>query len=103
MSSTQAAFQEQFDDIGMSVQPSMIITPGSQHPLSYPAIALSNEVGEVNDRIKKIIRDRNGLVRAEDSVAIIKELGDCVWYIGLMAAVLNCTCLLYTSPSPRDS
>jgi NTP pyrophosphatase (non-canonical NTP hydrolase) len=48
--------------------------------ISYASLGLG-EVGEVQGKIKKIIRDSNGVITEEAKQAISKELGDVLWYI----------------------
>ena len=61
------------------------------------ALGLSAEAGEFTEVVKKIILQ--GKPYNEDNVFHMKrELGDICWYIAQA-----CICLLYTSPSPRDS
>ena len=47
----------------------------------YPVLGLAGESGEVSEKIKKIIRDDNGVVTEEKRQEIKKELGDVLWYI----------------------
>ena len=49
--------------------------------LFYPALGLAEEAGEVCGKIKKIIRDDGGIISNEKKQAIIKELGDILWYV----------------------
>lgn len=60
----------------------------------YPALGLAGEAGEVCEKIKKIIRDKNGVIDDEDKRAIIKELGDAMWYISEIATRLGESLLL---------
>jgi NTP pyrophosphatase (non-canonical NTP hydrolase) len=57
----------------------------------YPLIGLTGETGEVAEKVKKIYRDKNGVFNNGDKWEIIKELGDCLWYINKMAADLGYT------------
>lgn len=50
-------------------------------PITYPALGLTNEAGEVAGKLKKIIRDKDGVPSAEDKVAMLAECGDVLWYI----------------------
>lgn len=52
---------------------------GTELALAYVALGLG-EVGEVQGKIKKIIRDSAGQVSEEHVDAIKKELGDVLWY-----------------------
>ena len=47
----------------------------------YPTLGLVGEAGEVAEKVKKVIRDKNGVFDAESKNAIKKELGDVLWYI----------------------
>jgi NTP pyrophosphatase (non-canonical NTP hydrolase) len=57
--------------------------------LVYPALGLAGETGEVVDKIKKVIRDRGGVLRSDDVEAIEKELGDVLWYLDACAAAIG--------------
>ncbi len=48
--------------------------------LQYSALGLG-EVGEVQGKVKKIIRDRAGKITDMDRISISKELGDILWYV----------------------
>ena len=54
----------------------------------YPCIGLSGECGEVAEKIKKGIRDNNGLFNIRD---IGLELGDVLWYVANIANDLGLT------------
>ena len=51
--------------------------------LAYDGLGLG-EAGEVQGKIKKIIRDNGGYINAESKIEIKKELGDLLWYIASM-------------------
>jgi len=51
----------------------------------YPTLGLSGEAGEVADKVKKIIRDKGGIVNDETREAIKKELGDVLWYVAQLS------------------
>lgn len=52
-------------------------------------LGLVGESGEVADKIKKIIRDKEGKFSTEDKEAVKKELGDVLWYVAVMADYLK--------------
>ena len=48
-------------------------------------LGLVGEAGETADKIKKILRDKDGKVSDEDRALVVKELGDTLWYIASIA------------------
>lgn len=57
--------------------------------ITYPALGLAGEVGEVCDKIKKIFRDDAGILSDEKRTEIEKELGDVLWYLAAVAEDLD--------------
>ena len=51
------------------------------------ALGLAGETGEVLEKIKKMIRDKNGVFHPtpEDIAELKKELGDVLWYLSALA------------------
>jgi NTP pyrophosphatase (non-canonical NTP hydrolase) len=49
------------------------------------ALGLASEAGEVAGKIKKLYRDKNGLINTVDDIEIVKELGDVLWYLSRVA------------------
>jgi NTP pyrophosphatase (non-canonical NTP hydrolase) len=56
--------------------------------LAYTANGLG-EVGEVQGKIKKILRDNGGTITNEHRTEIKKEIGDCLWYLAAMCNELQ--------------
>lgn len=52
-------------------------------------LGLVGEAGETADKIKKLIRDKNGAISNEDKKLVAKELGDTLWYIASISRYLN--------------
>jgi NTP pyrophosphatase (non-canonical NTP hydrolase) len=59
------------------------------HPVIYPALGLTNEAGEVAGKIKKIFRDKDGVMDQGDVLALKSELGDVLWYLAQLATELG--------------
>ncbi len=55
----------------------------------YPTLGLASESGEVAGKIKKVIRDKNGVIDENTKSEIKKELGDVLWYLSQLATELN--------------
>ena len=65
------------------------IYPNRGDNLYYPALGLAGEAGEVCEKIKKVMRDKNGKLTSEDRTMLIKELGDVLWYVSALADELD--------------
>lgn len=52
-------------------------------------LGLVGESGEVAEKYKKLIRNKNGILSEEDRLELIKELGDVLWHIAVLARYLN--------------
>ncbi len=61
----------------------------TDHPIVYPTLGLANEAGEVAGKVKKIFRDKNGVISDEDREALKQELGDVLWYLAQICTELN--------------
>jgi len=63
--------------------------PAIGHPVIYPALGLVNEAGEVAGKIKKIFRDKSGVIGEAEREALKAELGDVLWYLAQVATELD--------------
>jgi len=61
----------------------------TDHPLVYPTLGLVNEAGELAGKVKKIFRDKNGVIADADREALKYELGDVLWYLAQIATELD--------------
>ena len=55
----------------------------------YPTLGLVGEAGEVAEKVKKVIRDKNGIFDEESKEGIKKELGDVLWYLSNLCNEFN--------------
>lgn len=62
--------------------------PNEYKPWVY-ALGLTGEAGELADKIKKVYRDKCGVFKQEEREAIVKELGDVLWYLTRLGATLG--------------
>lgn len=61
------------------------------HPIVYPTLGLANEAGELAGKVKKIFRDKGGLIGDDDRAALKGELGDVLWYLAQICTELDLT------------
>ena len=62
---------------------------GSQ--IIYPTLGLTGEAGEVAEKVKKALRDKNGEFSDEYKLEILKEVGDVLWYCNALCRDLGYT------------
>ncbi len=59
----------------------------------FPTLGLVGEAGEIAEKVKKLIRDKNTAtpetVASSDREEIQKELGDVLWYLSQLASEFN--------------
>ncbi len=63
---------------------------GSVMAVVYCGLGLG-EAGEVQGKIKKVLRDSNSQITPEIREALVAELGDNLWYISALATELGTT------------
>lgn len=62
---------------------------GTLDGLLYATLGLVGEAGEFADKIKKILRDKDGVLDDTSTTALIVELGDVLWYMNACCAELG--------------
>ena len=63
--------------------------PGVDKNFVYPTLGLAGESGEVAGKIKKIIRDNNGVADKKRKQELTEDLGDVLWYLTQIATELG--------------
>lgn len=63
--------------------------PDAGNNFIYPTLGLSGESGEVAEKIKKVLRDKEGKIDDGCRAEIEKELGDVLWYVSQLATELG--------------
>lgn len=57
--------------------------------LTYTTLGLASEAGEVAGKLKKIIRDGDGIISDQQRLDLADEAGDCLWYVAMLAHELG--------------
>ena len=65
------------------------IYPNRDNNFIYPTLGLVGECGEIAEKIKKILRDKNGAFDYESKIALKRELGDVLWYLSNLCDELD--------------
>lgn len=84
MAATTAIYMQKVMEQNPNMSPETLKILG----ISYAALGLG-EAGEVQGKVKKIIRDAGGTISEETKKEIGKELGDILWYISAMCRELG--------------
>jgi NTP pyrophosphatase (non-canonical NTP hydrolase) len=57
--------------------------------LSHWVLGITGEAGEIAEKVKKLIRDFNGQLNEEQKFELVKEIGDVMWYLAVLAEHLG--------------
>lgn len=64
-------------------------TTGQLIAVLYCALGLAEEAGETAGKIKKMIRDHDGVMNDDMRHRITREMGDVLWYLAALATELG--------------
>ncbi len=65
------------------------IYPDLGNNFIYPTLGVSGEAGELAEKIKKVLRDKGGIVDDATKESIKKEMGDLLWYLANLGIELG--------------
>lgn len=74
-----------FEEYQESALTTVLSTGDPFKDLLHWVLGLNGEAGEVAEKLKKIIRDKNSIISEEDKVEMAKEIGDVLWYLAVFA------------------
>ena len=57
--------------------------------LTYTVLGLVGETGEIVEKVKKAIRDSEGIINEDTRSAIRSEIGDVLWYLSQLSQELG--------------
>ena len=57
--------------------------------LAHWVLGVTGEAGEIAEKVKKIIRDKDGHLDDEAKTELAKEIGDVLWYLAVLAEHLG--------------
>jgi NTP pyrophosphatase (non-canonical NTP hydrolase) len=65
------------------------VYPTDNNAIVYCTLGLCGEAGEVAEKIKKVIRDNEGVYSEQAKTNIKAELGDVLWYLSQLTTELG--------------
>lgn len=79
-----------FNDYQNATDKTAIYPKGREHgSLYYVTMGLTSEAGEVAGKVKKALRDEQGLIDEKRAEAIAAEVGDVLWYCARIATEIG--------------
>lgn len=60
-----------------------------EYQMLYVTLGIAGESGEIAEKIKKTLRNDDGVISAEKREAIKQEIGDVLWYLSQLARILD--------------
>ena len=82
-------YQEAVSKFDTFEKPGDVLENLGQAAVMAKLLGLAGESGEVLDKFKKVLRDKEGRLSEEDREEIVKELGDVTWYVASIARYLG--------------
>lgn len=78
-----------FNDYQQQALSTLVSTGDDFKDIVHGVLGLSGEAGEVADKYKKIIRDKQGVLSDDDKQELSKEIGDVLWYVAVLSHLLG--------------
>ena len=74
-----------FEEYEKAALTTVISTNDKFKDMLHWGLGLNGEAGEVAEKMKKIIRDKNSVISEADKQEMAKEIGDVLWYLAVFA------------------
>ena len=76
---------DEYDDRSQS----RAVYPNVGDNVLYPVLGVCGEAGELAEKLKKCLRDKDGQIAGEDHRLMVKEVGDVLWYLSAVCRELG--------------
>jgi NTP pyrophosphatase (non-canonical NTP hydrolase) len=60
-----------------------------EYQLMYVTLGIAGEAGEIAEKIKKVMRNDDGVMSDEKREDLKKEIGDVLWYLSQLSRILG--------------
>ena len=60
-----------------------------EYQLMYLTLGVTGEAGEIAEKVKKLMRNDDGLISDEKRDELKREIGDVLWYLSQLSRVLG--------------
>lgn len=80
-----------FDEYQKQALTTVLSSNDELKDIMHWVLGITGESGEIAEKVKKIIRDKDGVFSPEDKIEIAKEIGDVLWYLAVLAEQLGVT------------
>lgn len=78
-----------FDDYQKRALTTVLSTGDELKDRLHWVLGINGEAGEIAEKTKKIIRDKNGAMDEQDKTELGKEIGDVLWYLAVFSKHLG--------------
>lgn len=78
-----------FDDYQEKAVTTALFSGDEFMDLLHWTLGVGGEAGEITEKIKKIVRDKQGKISNQDREDLMKEVGDVLWYLAVLSRHLG--------------
>jgi NTP pyrophosphatase (non-canonical NTP hydrolase) len=77
-----------FDEYQQNSKQTAVYSPGI-NALYYLGLGVTGEAGEIAEKLKKLLRNHDGVLTDEMKEDLKKEIGDVLWYLSQLSGELG--------------
>lgn len=78
-----------FDEYQKRALTTALRSGSKQLDTTHWVLGIVGESGEIAEKYKKIIRDKNGKISKQEKQEFVKEIGDVLWHLAILAQELG--------------